>query len=85
MTPHTAPGATPRPAAHIPGAQPGVDRAAALKDLMHANGITAADVRTWAHLTGRDCATRGVPPRPLVEDYLLNRTPRTTHTERNTA
>lgn len=72
-------GATRRPAAHIPGALPGVDRAAALKDLMRTNDITSADVRAWANSTGRDCPDRGLPSRHLVEDYLL------AHPQRRTA
>ncbi|WP_030526623.1 hypothetical protein [Phycicoccus jejuensis] len=65
-------GATPRPAANIAGAHTGHDTLGALRDLMAANDITAADVRSWANRTGRDCPPRGFPSRALVEDYLLN-------------
>ncbi len=51
--------------------RPGVDHATHLRDLMAANNVDAADVRAWAHATGRDCPARGIPPRPLVETYLL--------------
>lgn len=60
-----------RPAAHIPGAHTGNDGAADLKALLHANGITSTQVRAWARDTGRPCPTHGIPPRALVEDYLL--------------
>lgn len=52
----------------------GVDNASPIRDLLTANGATAADVRAWARRTGRPCTSRGVPSRVLVEDYLLNRT-----------
>lgn len=64
-------GATPRPAANVPGAYPGHDHAAGLKDLMAANHVTSAQVRAWARTTGRDCSDVGIPARELVEAYLL--------------
>lgn len=79
-------GDTPRPAAHIPGAQlHGTDGAAALKDLMAANDIHSRDVRAWACQTGRPCPDWGIPSRQLVEDYLLNTTPSTTDRKAATA
>ena len=53
--------------------RPGVDGAAGLRELMRSNDVTPADVRSWAAAAGRTVTPRGLPPRRLVEDYLLDR------------
>lgn len=55
-----------------------------LRDLLAANNTTPADVRTWARDTDHHCPPTGLPPRALIETYLLT-TNRTTRTERHTA
>lgn len=63
-----------------------IEGAASISDLLHANGVTAADVRAWATAAGRDVTARGLPSRLLVEDYLLHhRTTATTTEKRHTA
>lgn len=66
-------------AAQVQAGRPGTNNAAQLADLMAAHHVTAADVRSWAAQTGRDCPSRGIPPRSLVEAYILLR-PLTAHT-----
>lgn len=50
--------------------RPGVDGAAALRELMAACGVTPADVRAWAASVGRSCPVNGFPPRSLVDAYM---------------
>lgn len=63
-----------RPIGQAQRGKAGIDRARELRDLLAANGITGRDVRLWANQAGRHCPGRGIPPRHLIEDYLLTRT-----------
>lgn len=63
-----------RPIGQAQRGKAGIERARELRDLLAANRITGRDVRIWANQTGRHCPGHGIPPRHLIEDYLL--TPR---------
>lgn len=79
---HTA-GVPIRPSSEVQTGRVGKDGATGLRQLMEANNTTAADVRAWAAITGRDCPAVGTPSRALVEDYLTHN--RTTTPKEKTA
>lgn len=62
-----------RTSGEVQAGRPGEDRAGPLRELMDANGVTSADVRAWAQAEGREVRGPGVPPRELIEAYLLAR------------
>lgn len=66
-----AQGLTARVSAVVQKGRHGTNNAASLRDLMANNGIHSGDVRAWARRTGRAIPGRGLPPRHLVEAYLL--------------